>query len=850
MEPRNKDSTSKLRSYSKFQAMNKNTSLSDMSERTSSENESSLPKPEERVVVNKSSQKKEEQQCLGCSSFVHHSTSSNHTSLPLSSHVPIKKMEDTAQEIFQNKPSIISLSSQEEENTQESRANVTSCSTRSTSSTTTKHMRKKDHQQHEEEVPRREDYSLSRHSLTFVKPSVSRKRSITFLGEKLSQVNVAASARKRPSLKRVFTSNTLKRTITTNNCFVTEATYGARPSQEQQDLFPSLHQTQRSPSKSSFFVNSVCSSMSRKSSNASCISIISTSHKKRKSFSSSANASFYSSASALQGGERILHESSYGSNNNVTSRTAEETAENEEWLKNESLNFNQSVDKQILTVQDAKLLVKKTREVSMLSNRFMLASTENECYEIVSRLLASLFGVDRCSYSLMMNEENFLFRECTFIMLGPRLSDMIFSDGEEDAIVYTLQDSVTEHCAESLDAVYCQDLSTADFYPEYKTFRHVGYQSFLSVPILIGARKFAGALHVASEQLNAFNEMDIMLIKDIGHRLGGHFYSKRLQEQQVESYNASRKLLQSMIPGPVLEKIEDHWKTSIEQNEDSFSLTESSTVDSYHETQNKDDAKLSPRPRLDSFAPPELEVTQRRLENMGILKRESCMRLGMKHLTPSSSITSDSRISESKPVLFAETQSNVSMIFCDIVGFSRIARNLEPVEVMQMLNDLYNIFDTLCEKHGVRKLETIGDTYIVSGGLLEEGNDKDAGKDAAKRCLAMAQDMVREACNVYAPTEPRERIQIRVGIHVGNLSYGILGQNVPKFSVYGDAVNIAARMEQTAPVGKVHVSKPFHDLVNDEHVLWDEKRNTNVKNVGNMETWVMDPMRILVHILA
>ena len=107
----------------------------------------------------------------------------------------------------------------------------------------------------------------------------------------------------------------------------------------------------------------------------------------------------------------------------------------------------------------------------------------------------------------------------------------------------------------------------------------------------------------------------------------------------------------------------------------------------------------------------------------------------------------------------------------------------------------------------------------------------------------MAQDMILEAQKVYAPTEPPERIQIRVGIHVGNLSYSVLGQNVPKFSVHGDAVNIAARMEQTAPVNKIHVSETFHDLLGENtKVRWENKKMTNIKNIGEQITWTLNPM--------
>ena len=163
---------------------------------------------------------------------------------------------------------------------------------------------------------------------------------------------------------------------------------------------------------------------------------------------------------------------------------------------------------------------------------------------------------------------------------------------------------------------------------------------------------------------------------------------------------------------------------------------------------------------------------------------------------------------------------------------------------MQMLQDLYHKFDLLCKKHGVQKLETIGDAYIVSAGLLEGDNQSDNGRDAAKRCLAMAQDMVREACHVFVPTEPKERLTLRAGIHVGQLSYGVLGQKVPKFSVYGDAVNLAARMEQTCPVGMVHVSGAFYNLIGDDVVTWQEKRLTKVKNIGELETWLLNPMRV------
>lgn len=112
---------------------------------------------------------------------------------------------------------------------------------------------------------------------------------------------------------------------------------------------------------------------------------------------------------------------------------------------------------------------------------------------------------------------------------------------------------------------------------------------------------------------------------------------------------------------------------------------------------------------------------------------------------------------------------------------------MQPIEVVDMLQNLFCRFDNLCDKHGVQKLETIGDAYICTAGLFVDGNVN----DAARNVLNLAKDMIRETRKVRLPrreTPSQDSFvspQIRVGIHVGNVTCGVLGQRLPKFTVFG-----------------------------------------------------------------
>jgi len=173
------------------------------------------------------------------------------------------------------------------------------------------------------------------------------------------------------------------------------------------------------------------------------------------------------------------------------------------------------------------------------------------------------------------------------------------------------------------------------------------------------------------------------------------------------------------------------------------------------------------------------------------------------------------------------------------------------LEVMNMLQALFSRFDMLCDRHGVTKLETIGDAYICTTNLLDEDQYGGNAKEAALSALNMAKDMVLATQEVMLPGRMRknentlfEHLEIRVGIHIGEVTCGVLGERLPKFTVFGHNVNLAARMEQTSKPNKIRVSETLHSLVADaaeDDSVWDKYELVTMKNMGDVGTYILDP---------
>lgn len=138
-----------------------------------------------------------------------------------------------------------------------------------------------------------------------------------------------------------------------------------------------------------------------------------------------------------------------------------------------------------------------------------------------------------------------------------------------------------------------------------------------------------------------------------------------------------------------------------------------------------------------------------------------------------------------------EEFSSVSIYFSDIVGFTALAARSTPVQVVALLNDLYTTFDAAIERYRVYKVETIGDAYMVVGGLPARCADH------ADSVATMALHLLHLAGRFRVRHLPATPLRLRIGIHSGPCCAAVVGLTMPRYCLFGDTVNTASRMEST-----------------------------------------------------
>ena len=225
----------------------------------------------------------------------------------------------------------------------------------------------------------------------------------------------------------------------------------------------------------------------------------------------------------------------------------------------------------------------------------------------------------------------------------------------------------------------------------------------------------------------------------------------------------------------------------------------------------------------------------------------------------------------------------VSIMFAELEEFPKFARQIHPSQVMEYLNDLFLIFDTLCDKYDVYKVETVGDQYvaavgvvtgvmhtesasglnskesslkqcILSGrdGIIQDDNSiqssenisvgtgaeslRDASTSNTKQMLDFAKAIIAGARHVKIPDSETSPV-LRVGIHTGSCMSGIVGTKNFRFCLFGDTMNTAARMEQKSSPECIHVTQDVVDLVPDGG--WEKLKKLEVKGKGTMQTYTL-----------
>ncbi|KAK3103517.1 hypothetical protein FSP39_019823 [Pinctada imbricata] len=173
---------------------------------------------------------------------------------------------------------------------------------------------------------------------------------------------------------------------------------------------------------------------------------------------------------------------------------------------------------------------------------------------------------------------------------------------------------------------------------------------------------------------------------------------------------------------------------------------------------------------------------------------------------------------------------NVTILFSDVVGFTTICSQISPMEVVSMLNAMYTKFDTLSERHGVYKVETIGDAYMVVAGAPEITQ-----LHAFKIC-DMALGMMESMQELRDPSTGGH-MKIRVGVHSGTAVAGVVGIKMPRYCLFGDTVNTASRMETNGEAMKIHISQTTHESIRTFPYECEERGSVNIKGKGSMKTY-------------
>ncbi|MGK7901485.1 MAG: adenylate/guanylate cyclase domain-containing protein [Hormoscilla sp.] len=178
----------------------------------------------------------------------------------------------------------------------------------------------------------------------------------------------------------------------------------------------------------------------------------------------------------------------------------------------------------------------------------------------------------------------------------------------------------------------------------------------------------------------------------------------------------------------------------------------------------------------------------------------------------------------------AESFDNVTVMFADIVGFTEISARRSPTELVEMLNLIFSKFDQLSELHGLEKIKTIGDAYMVVGGLPVPRSDH------AEAIAEMALDMQKGVSEFNA--EIGEALQIRIGINSGPVVAGVIGTKKFIYDLWGDTVNTASRMESHGIPGSIQVTTSTYELLRDKY-HFTVRGPINIKGKGPMTTYLL-----------
>jgi class 3 adenylate cyclase len=177
-----------------------------------------------------------------------------------------------------------------------------------------------------------------------------------------------------------------------------------------------------------------------------------------------------------------------------------------------------------------------------------------------------------------------------------------------------------------------------------------------------------------------------------------------------------------------------------------------------------------------------------------------------------------------------DSLAEVTVLFADLVGFTALTTQISSVELVRLLDDIFSCFDSLAETQRLEKIKTIGDAYMVVGGLPTPRRDH--AEAVAELALNMLEHVERHFANFKAP------IRLRLGINTGPVIAGIIGRHKFNYDLWGDTVNTASRMESHSLPGRIQVTESTYHRLKGKYLL-EPRGEIEVKGKGPLRTWFL-----------
>ena len=179
----------------------------------------------------------------------------------------------------------------------------------------------------------------------------------------------------------------------------------------------------------------------------------------------------------------------------------------------------------------------------------------------------------------------------------------------------------------------------------------------------------------------------------------------------------------------------------------------------------------------------------------------------------------------------AQDFPNATVLFTDIVGFTKMSGSMSADDVVKMLNKMISLFDERAKAEGIEKIKTIGDAYMAATGLVKENDN-----NGALKMISFAKGLLEDVGEFNKSSQTK--IQIRLGINTGNLVAGVIGKTKFIYDIWGDTVNVASRMESTGDPMRIHVSENTYIQAKNNYSFTDAV-GIEVKGKGLMNTYFL-----------